>query len=57
MTTMTTNFTLRNSFYAQKLYNFSKNLKKNQAKKLFDETIREGEFQKREDDFGKREGD
>jgi len=39
------------------LYNFSKNLKKNQAKKLFNETIREGEFQKHEDDFGKREGD
>ena len=39
-----------NSFYAQNLYNFSKNLKKNRAEKLFSKTIREGEFQKREGD-------
>ena len=46
-----------NSFYVQKLYNFSKNLKKNWAEKLFSKTIREGEFQNREGDFWKREGD
>ena len=40
-----------NSFYVQKLYNFSKNLKKNWAEKLFSKTIREGEFQNREGDF------
>lgn len=39
-----------NSFYVQKLYNFSKELKKNQAEKLFDETIREGENKIREGD-------
>ena len=46
-----------NSFDVQKLYNFSKNLKKNWAEKLFSKTIREGEFQNREGDFWKREGD
>ena len=46
-----------NSFYVQKLYNFSKNLKKNRAEKLFSKTIREGEFKNREGDFWKREGD
>ena len=46
-----------NSFYVQKLYNFSKNLKKNWAEKLFSKTIREGEFKNREGDFWKREGD
>ena len=40
-----------NSFYVQKLYNFSKNLKKNWAEKLFSKTIREGEFKNREGDF------
>ena len=49
-------FSYLNSFSVQKLYNFSKNLKKNQAKKLF-ETIREGENKIREGDFWKREGD
>ena len=46
-----------NSFYAQKLCNFSKNLKKNRAEKLFGKTIREGEFQNREGEFQNREGD
>ena len=40
-----------NSFYTQYLYNFSKNLKKNRAEKLFSKTIREGEFQNREGVF------
>ena len=55
--TMTTNFALRNSFCAQKLYNFSKNLKKNQAEKLFVETICEGEIKIREGEFQNREGE